>query len=1060
MATTPFIQIKAAFKTNDDSTVVMAPTSGLIPFSNPITLNQKTTVLAYSTVKPNCDKYLDRLQLFDTAHDFQERKINLGVNEIIKNSSNYNCANMIMSHLQYYSFYTNSSSSSNAILQPITDTPANFIFRIGDKNTLHSYVNDIENFVLYSAIEKAIESKSSTQINNMFQSYKKDSDKKKLKELKKAICRFFNDYEDLVSGNRINIIVDTPGYFHDILKSDTSTSTDKFSYVLTQESVYDPASSKTNTFSPIIINESYRGNAFVEKFKYKNTAGTLIGETSVDRTYTFNPTNRDDAESFESNFSITFKGLKYENTPKETFITKVNFNRNKIDAIGGSFNKELDIKFNNIASEINIHYIQGEVQSLLTGMAEIKLKDTQLTNIQSIGSSINSKRSKVNDFYTNFMTNLVSKYKYKPDTSIQNLDFYFTKKRAGDALQAKICKIINTTSPNIDFYKMSLTGSIQAGCGVSQKYKLRRLVLVTIDRMLFAYAIRNNIPAILTKLENPIILFKPEVGPTSTMMSGPITGGSSSEKYIPKSLSLSKKYNKIELQSENNNYQVGGSQQELLDFIIKIPYVFFRLIPKMLYGIIGNRSTRSERRNPNIIKTYINKIIQIQDKDLITQYDTDLCILTKLDIVYDGECDCNTETPNPYIHDIQQPRNPIKYITYFSTNEYTKNNGDNSYTIHFDTQDIIIESSEMIGYLLADFANLVTRSDIVRIIETLTSNISDNTALLSFFEDVSPTAGGGTLIKKGGSGDIKSLDMYIDLVFNNEDFLNKENLEVTNFATILSYINIFLNNEFNLCYNVESYREQFNVKNNLAVTNYIGLYVMFDFLLTEFLEQKSNISYNLLEYLIDSGDDSESKNYFVISCNLIELINCVYCNDTRLNKSLNSKIKEQIENGHINNTDSIFTSSKSYFTDLFSRIETKKNEINDYLNETNSNEDIKNYIINNLSMYGFMNMLNKFKNTLLPVMDNISSPPSSSNVARGEEPSGKLKLRYRSYPPKQQTNATNMMVYSYNRGGKRYKTRKNYNKNRKTRKNRQVNRKGKYIRKTKKNNNNNNTRKY
>ena len=1162
-----FEQIQVIF--NNNAVIDLDDETPPYNFTNPITIQRNKADLNYTVVEPTCNMYLAHLQLFETYHDFGDDRGNcLGVNQMTNTG---NSKQMMMSHLQYYSFYSDILPPPPPILDLITDRTDYFIFNAGGGgDNISPYVDELEEFMAYSAIEN-VKNKISdvNKIKNIFQCYKIHNDTDSLKKVKTAIHDFFKaNYTDGTGATgatgtypgtgKINLLVDTAGDMNAILASDPSLN--EFAYVLTQESAHDPATGNTTPKNPTILHDSYMGNAYVEVFDQG---------PYPERKYKYNEINRDAADSFESNFTITFKGLFYNKDTDcdvDCYRTKVEYTRDRTNAFAGStgFTKPITFIQNDNNNPANVDIVSKEVNEIIkTNSPNYYLNGDQKTKFAAIKpfekkkgdnkatkiNKANQKRENANKFYQDFNPNLFSKGYNYDDEKARNLDFCFTKKRAGDGLQAKICQIINTTNTDIEFFKILPKPATPPpspppppppphNCDTLHKFKIKRLILVTIDKMLFAYAIRNGIPAILTGNKKLIMLFKPEISPTSSH-----TGGSSSKKYIPKSLSLSKKYNNVKINSENKNYQVGGSPiEDYFKIIIDNNYILFMLIPHILTCKINGfkadlKADFSKRKDIKICEEIKKTIQNIKHDELTIQYDDDRCILTKLNRHLDVETNSYNEIASPFIGEIPTNQN---YMIYFSDKENIYKSDEKEYVgneeekkqlsdekkinIIFNSPPIVVLENEIIGYLNTYIAGYFTRGGVNKFLDKLKSDDDKslrNQILTCIFGDDYDDSIWGS---RGGSGDIKSHDMYIDLVLNNTDFLNRNTLELTNFATILSYLNIFLNNELSLCYNVENYRQQITKTNNLQVTNNIGLYVMFDFLLTDFLEQKSKISYNLLEYFINSGDVSKSKNYLIISCKFMELQNTVYCNDIRLFESLNDKIQKLITNNSIDQNDPIFKNSQTYFAELFGKIYKKQEEIEEYLYTSTKNEDIKIYIKNKLSMYGFMNMTYDFINSLNQITAQEVSPPEVARGVPGEdttqevsptEPKSIIRMlpsqptsnppqstsktqkpvpfsgriatihdysKQYSEPPKSRSDPRFMSISdlrrervskfsqpqyilnspntSGNTRGGRYKTRKN---NRKTRKNRKISKKNRYIRKTKKNNKNNKnnkTRKY
>ena len=98
------------------------------------------------------------------------------------------------------------------------------------------------------------------------------------------------------------------------MKSDKTEETNKFAYILTQESAHDSAKGKTTTFEPEIINQTYKGNGFVEAF---------LQDNQQRRTYA----KGNSIGQFESNYDITLNGMQYVPSPKEHFKTNVTYSK-------------------------------------------------------------------------------------------------------------------------------------------------------------------------------------------------------------------------------------------------------------------------------------------------------------------------------------------------------------------------------------------------------------------------------------------------------------------------------------------------------------------------------------------------------------------------------------------------------------------------------------------------------------------------------------------------------------------------------------------------------------
>jgi hypothetical protein len=538
--------------------------------------------------------------------------------------------------------------------------------------------------------------------------------------------------------------------------------------------------------------------------------------------------------------------------------------------------------------------------------------------------------------------------------------------------------------------------------------------------------------------------------------------------------------------------QKGGNIiSDFYEVINGIPYIIFKLLPRILNSInnvgfrrspIVNQAIELYKKMPDEnIRTYYgnNQSILIYKNQLGVFNDTFPSQVIDYTIIYlqneDGSLDCK-------LNSLPRGRYDFTYkdtaITFFNTD---------------------------IMNVLANIEGVMTRSRVRNIVsafrlptglvDTLWINpdFTDNPDVLltnigvgqdrgdddDINDDDDNTQSAGK--KQRGGANKTLLDLYTTNMVTSENLLNDDKIKEENLIALLSYINIFTCYEVSFCYDNDIYEQKFINENGLEVTKNIGLYIMYDLLLQDFSEQISKISYSLLEYFINSGDATQK--YLSISTDMMETLQYVYCDDVRLDKSLDKKIEEQIQNQTISTSDPIFIASQTYYNTLYDRIAAKQREVQAYLDGTNTDPNIGNYIKNNLSMYGFMNMTNDFVDSLSPTQ----SSSSSQGVARGVQPQNLAyptgeerrqqieSQRTRSpsaqipskpqqqrktgvytlsdFPkPKGEEVGQTVPVYAKSIGGK-YRTNKNNRKNRKTRKNRKIIKKNRNIRKTKKQNN-------
>jgi hypothetical protein len=903
---------------------------------------------------------ISQIQKLDSVHDFGgTRGNNLATDTITKRRDNgeYSYDQMRLSFIQKYSFDSLKSDIPDIPIQEVS----NFSFPGAGQQP--RIVDDIENYIMYWAINDATSNKGKLYGSNFFCASTKP-DITPFKTTKTTLATFFANYTDTTGTGKINFIVDTPGDLTKILKSDKSQ--DQFAYVLTQESAHDSAKGKPTTLSPIVIDEAYNSNGFCEAF------------TNQSRTYAFKSDNS--PGNFESNFTIKFEGMKYNPGKKETFFISVKYDK-------PGFEKGFDCTLNSLVHPTNVPQITKDVANITKG-STLKLNDKDKSILLVPQSNY------VNMFYSSF-NDPSTKYNYEPDN--QNLlDFNFTKKRAGDGLQARICQYINTGSITLQCYKRAKTGATAAGLNTTQTYDITKLILVTIDRVLFSYCIKNDIPAVYSGTDF-FIFFNPlgadqRAGTISDEITIPI---------LPMEYKKGGTKNNIVGKKINKNIQKGGDMSEFFNEINEIPYIIFKLLPFILIGLINNGQMTRDIPATNV---YIRELQKISDSELSTQYGNDMVFLTKLD----------TDSKPLFTTDDDIQTNAILY---FANNNYVVKETSGKYNLVFPsttagrTTGQTVGYDEIIGLLNNESTVVFTRSRVDAFIqenlEDITSeelqNLVTASSILSYFGETE-----GTQIQSGGANGKNLLDIYVDLILNNPNISQQNTLELTNFATLLAYFMIFSSYELALCYDNDLYEQHFNNINNVEVCKNIGLYVMFDLLLNDFLQQKSNISYGLLEYFINSGDTTQTQNYLSISTDLMELIQYVYCNDTRLTESLNAKLEQQIQSGTINQSDTIFTASQTYFAELFDRIQTKQREIETYLEGTNTDINVENYIKTNLNMYGFMNMTENFMNTLqqgLTPGENLASgirEPKIEEVEpqiKEEEPEIEDEM-YKKQPPK------------------------------------------------------------
>jgi len=1002
---------------------------------------------------------INQIQKLDSVHDFGgTRGNNLATDSINKNraTSNYAYNQMRLSFIQKYSFPEESDLGRQ--ITPISiQQYSNFSFP--GAGQIPRIVDDVENFVLLSALQDAI-NRGLTEADNFLCI---PTNPLTFADTKMRLATFFIGYIDKTGTGKINFIVDTPGNLTKVLRSNKDQKS--FAYVLTQESAHDSAKGKPTTLSPIVIDEAYNGNGFCEAFGV---------QVNPHRDYKFTAANFNDPGTFESNFTITFNGMKYTKVNKEFFSTDVNYNKT-------GFNQDVSCPLNGLVHPTNVPQITKAVTEL-TKVSDLILNQSDKDILDQHAAA-----DYINRFYTAFTTPL-DKYNYSEENQ-KLLDFNFTKKRAGDGLQARICQYINSGTIQLNCYKRSIpsvdpVGNVAAGLFTGKVYSITKLILVTIDRVLFSYCVKNDIPAIYSGTEF-FLFFRPELPPNPPPPNPPpqnagtvfnrIGGMSLLPPHIKTYSNKSARNQIIKSVKRGGIFQKGGDHDNVdvfYDVINDIPYIIFKLLPRILNNYKGARIV--------LLPRAINLFKSIRDEDITTYYDDKMPILIYVDKLQTLSNELSPPVTDKTIIYLRKENIDCKIdrITGQGRSADYQFSTHNINAITFSKSDITQIIGNVIGVITKSKLNALAQEiDLSVLLDFNLSYFSIDDAP----EDDAPQDAG----KNQRGGDKKSLlDLYTINMVSSENLLNNDKIKEENLIALLSYINIFTCYEVSFCYDNEIYAQKFNNINGLEVTNNIGLYIMFDLLLKDFSEQKSKISYSLLEYFINSGDSSQK--YLSISTDMMEILQYVYCDDVRLDESLNRKIEKQMQGQIISTGNPIFVESQTYYSTLFDRIATKQSEVQAYLDGTNVEPNIRNYITNNLSMYGFMNMVNDVVDSLLPAYpsgeERRQQIESQRNRFKSRKPinpeqsqASGLQAAYPSEEErrqqiesqqqrktgivtlpdlqKNQKNRKNLgqaiQVYAKSFGGK-YRTNKNNRKNRKTRKNIKIIKKTRNIRKTKK----------
>lgn len=922
---------------------------------------------------------LTQIQKLDSIHDFgSSRGSNIATDLITKRKSDtaYIYNSMRMTYIQKYSF-----NNGPIGIQDIPIINFSSLSYPGVAAETRA-IDDIENYCVLLAMKSKMKDNAGLY-NTFFKHIPLTDAVPDYSTHKTAIKNFFNEYTDNVVGTgKINFIVDTPGDMSKILKSN---AVDDFAYILTQESAHDSASSKSSPLAPTSITECYKNNGYVEVlnfdqannfYKYNNNTklDDIVGEkqkisASIKREYsnTYDDGTQNKGK-FESHFIIKFDGMKY-NSVKDCYYTEVQY----------SNNLKITCNLNQKPHPTNVNTIVTEIKKVFqtAKVLEAVDKTTLVAN-------------KKNKFSEDFSNN--ADYGLSGNDG-PTLDYTFTKKRAGDGLQAKVVKLVNSGKLVLYCNKQINPGGIQPDISSNNKgntnieiiYKIQRLVLVTIDRVLFSYCVTNNIPVILSGPKY-LLLFKPNPGPGSAVMVG---GGSNHKLSIKNNINLkmNNNFDNKSINKKNNiiskkNIQKGGNIDKIKYLFQSVPYCFLKLLPRLLVNqaqkdyvireisgdhnekkilsvFIDNKSCvyRTDLNNGNneVINGTTYGYCEFLNKELIVNFTGKFIVEVFLDrYVYTG---LNNETTD---------------ILFSELNGKINTGIENYYNIRSSSGISIDDFDAFMQSIDPEYVPPGYEPDMYEG-GSISNDQESNERGMSIQSSTSNdrmSIEGESLNDRFWAENMPGLNLYLQFFYNNNISSNKnsltldENLLVTNNnIAIMSYLSLFNSFEMNMCWDNDGYDENFNNIKGLEVTNKISLYLFIYHLLLDFETQKDKICYGLLEYFIQPKNSSDS--YFIIEDDLSSLIHYVTCSYVNLPLSVNKIIENMIDAEIIKTDNQIFTNTRDYFMQLGDKIHNHNIMISEYLNNESDVEGqdqgkIVDFINKYLNMYGFMMMSDIF----------------------------------------------------------------------------------------------------
>jgi len=449
------------------------------------------------TVEEGENLCLKQIPIIDSLHDFGKltsciakdiiKRTPMGSNNIYKNLLGFS---MLQNNLYNQASVNNRLSGENFSC-----------CKVSTKGSLPSLTGDIEAYTLLLALKRKILENTSENPIKITKTLGVAGSPETL-EIKETITDYFSDYVD-PGTKKINLLVDTMnGNLKKILLTEPEDC--PFAYIVTKEGISDPAKGKCNPVDPGKAAGYYgRENVYYETMTKSTRKYLSTGKTSEEKN------EFTSVESgFDSVFDINFDQISCCSVSDNKFIrARVNYG-----------NIPEDIK---IESTINCRLNDEKTHPTnVPKISEIMVDKVTSHNNQKINTAtvsfINANETTPGKFYGQggIFTNMV----FDNDELNWVTKLSFTKKRGGDGLQGGICKLVNSNKVVLDVFRLAdvdLDDDDKVfGIDIRRVFNVTRMVLVTIDRVLFSHCITNDVPAILQCVQVPcFILFKPLAKP-------------------------------------------------------------------------------------------------------------------------------------------------------------------------------------------------------------------------------------------------------------------------------------------------------------------------------------------------------------------------------------------------------------------------------------------------------------------------------------------------------------------------------------------------------------------
>ena len=335
------------------------------------------------------------------------------------------------------------------------------------------------------------------------------------------LAEFFAEYSDPAFADgqesfadgqepgKIKLCIDFQSNLNKIMRKNKTKN--KFCLLYTAETITDSASkSKAEA-----VDETFGfKNWYIEALNNENDPGGTRGHYGGPRT---------DIHSVKGNISVKYNSIQYsvpDDLQKADYIVNLNyFYQNNNDSINASEGENIIMNKKQTAKKA----VTDKVNEFVEKKSKFFKFPTTTKNKNSIMSQIintiknilgkNSPLDERKNFYDSFNQNINNTVNPEMYELHKVYALYYAIKRLGDSLQAEVCKLDNLKE--MLFYRVKINDSGKYAVDFNGPIPPEKgAVLVTHDRMLFAYAVINNIPAILD-MENHMIIFKPRTNGTA-----------------------------------------------------------------------------------------------------------------------------------------------------------------------------------------------------------------------------------------------------------------------------------------------------------------------------------------------------------------------------------------------------------------------------------------------------------------------------------------------------------------------------------------------------------------